>query len=67
MRGVLMKYEQPTFSLPVAKGNMTQEAYEVAVGLRCPFCTSPDKDTHYMSDAPYPQSESPCLHPWHKQ
>lgn len=38
-----MKYEQPTFTVPVANGKLTQEEYEVAVGLRCPDCGSEDK------------------------
>ena len=29
-----MKYQQPTFSAPVSNGKLTQEEYEVAVGLR---------------------------------
>lgn len=33
-----MKYTQPTFSVPTGNGKISQTAYEVSVGLRCPRC-----------------------------
>ena len=33
-----MKYENPTFTLPVSNRPITQTDYEIAVGLRCPKC-----------------------------
>lgn len=33
-----MRYTQTTFTLPTASVPMTDEAYEIAVGLRCPDC-----------------------------
>lgn len=34
-----MLYQQASFTLPVTNRPMTDEAYEVAVGLRCADCT----------------------------
>lgn len=47
-----MRYQQSTFTVPVASPRVTQEQYEVAVGLRCPkcrhLCTSDDTHTCYI-------------------
>jgi hypothetical protein len=43
-----MLYQNSTFTLPTSPAGISQEAYEIAVGLRCPkchqLCTS--DDTH---------------------
>lgn len=33
-----MQYQKPTFTLPTNTKKMTEEAYEIAVGLRCAVC-----------------------------
>ena len=33
-----MKYLQPTFTLPTSTARISQEEYEIRVGLRCPQC-----------------------------
>lgn len=35
---LLMKYTQPTFSVPTGNGRISQTEYEIRVGLRCPRC-----------------------------
>jgi len=34
---------------------------------RCPTCTSPEPETAYWPEAPYPQSVRPCSDNWHRR
>ena len=36
-----MQYRNKTFTLPVNTRQMTDEDYEIAVGVRCPECRKP--------------------------
>jgi hypothetical protein len=33
-----MRYKDPTFTLPTNQAQISQEEYEIRVGLRCPTC-----------------------------